>query len=213
MTASIPAPVPLVGTHVRLDPLTPEHVPALHAAIAHPAVFAGGFGGGAAGLRTEPDAFAEWARGYFRWDDLPYAVILVGGPHDGALVGTSTLTDLDVRRERIHLGWTAYDPRVWGTVVNAEAKRLLLGLAFDSGFGRVELQADARNDRSRAAIRKLGATLEGVRRRDQRRADGTWRDAAVHSILVDEWPTVRAGLDARIAAHEDRPVLFRTPPA
>ena len=213
MTARIPAHAPLVGTHVRLDPLTPGHLPALHSAIAHPAVFAGGFGGGAAGLRADPDAFVEWARGYVRWDDLPYAVILVGGPHDGAVVGTSTLTDLDVRRERIQLGWTAYDPRVWGTAVNPEAKRLLLGLAFDSGFGRVELQADARNDRSRAAIRKLGATLEGVRRRDQRRADGTWRDAAVHSILVDEWPAVRAGLDARIAAHADRPVLFRTPPA
>jgi RimJ/RimL family protein N-acetyltransferase len=213
VTATVPSPVPLVGTHVRLEPLTSAHVPALHAAIAHPAVFAGGFGGGAAGLRVDPAAFAEWARGYFRWDDLPYAVILVGGPHDGALVGTSTLTDLDVPRERIHLGWTAYDPRVWGTVVNAEAKRLLLGLAFDSGFGRVKLQADARNDRSRAAILKLGATFEGVCRRDQRRADGSWRDAAIHSILADEWPAVRAGLDARVAAHEGRPVLFRTPPA
>ncbi|RIJ53761.1 N-acetyltransferase, partial [Clavibacter phaseoli] len=58
---------------------------------------------------------------------------------------------------------------------------------------------------------KLGATLEGICRRDQRRADGTWRDAAIHSILADEWPAVRAGLDARIAAHEGRPVLFRTP--
>ncbi|UKF27904.1 GNAT family N-acetyltransferase [Clavibacter nebraskensis] len=211
MTATVPAPASLIGTHVRLDPLRPAHLPALRAAIAHPSVFAGGFGGGAAGLPADADAFDAWARGYFRWDDLPTAVILVGGPHDGQLVGTTSLTELDVRRERAHVGWTAYDPRVWGTVVNAEAKRLLLGRAFDSGFGRVKLQADARNDRSRAAIIKLGATFEGVCRRDQRRADGTWRDAAIHSILADEWPAVRAGLDARIAAHEGRPVLFRTP--
>ncbi|MDO4042532.1 hypothetical protein QKG38_13750 [Clavibacter michiganensis] len=52
-----------------------------------------------------------------------------------------------------------------------------------------------------------------ARRRDQLRADGTWRDAAIHSILADEWPAVRAGLDARIAAQEGRPVLFRTPAA
>lgn len=213
MTATVPAPAPLVGTHVRLEPLTPDHVPALHAAIGHAAVFAGGFGGGPAGLPADAGAFAEWARGYFRWDDLPQAVILVGGPHDGELVGTTSLTELDVRRERAHLGWTAYDPRVWGTVVNAEAKRLLLGLAFDSGFGRVKLQADAVNAHSRAAILKLGATFEGVCRRDQRRADGAWRDAAIHSILADEWPAVRARLEARIAAHEGRPVLFRTPPA
>ncbi|OUD86527.1 hypothetical protein BC477_00935 [Clavibacter michiganensis subsp. michiganensis] len=202
MTATVPAPAPLIGTHVRLDPLTPDHLPALRAAIAHPAVFAGGFGGGSAGLRTDPAEFDAWARGYFRWDDLPCAVILVGGPHDGELVGTTSLTELDTRRERAHLGWTAYDPRVWGTVVNAEAKRLLLGLAFDAGFGRVKLQADARNAHSRAAILKLGATFEGVCRRDQLRADGTWRDAAIHSILADEWPAVRAGLDARIAAQE-----------
>ncbi|WP_316306452.1 GNAT family N-acetyltransferase [Clavibacter michiganensis] len=213
MTATVPAPAPLIGTPVRLDPLTPDHLPALRAAIAHPAVFAGGFGGGSAGLRTDPAEFDAWARGYFRWDDLPCAVILVGGPHDGELVGTTSLTELDTRRERAHLGWTAYDPRVWGTVVNAEAKRLLLGLAFDAGFGRVKLQADARNAHSRAAILKLGATFEGVCRRDQLRADGTWRDAAIHSILADEWPAVRAGLDARIAAQEGRPVLFRTPAA
>jgi RimJ/RimL family protein N-acetyltransferase len=213
VTATVPAPAPLVGTHVRLDPLTPDHIPALRHAIAHPAVFAGGFGGGPAGLPADAAAFEEWARRTFRWDDLPTAVILVGGPHDGEVVGTTSLVELDVRRERAHLGWTAYDPRVWGTVVNAEAKRLLLGLAFDSGFGRVKLQADARNARSRAAILKLGATFEGICRRDQLRADGTWRDAAIHSILVDEWPAVRAGLDARIAAQEGRPVLFRTPVA
>jgi RimJ/RimL family protein N-acetyltransferase len=213
VTATVPAPAPLVGTHVRLDPLTPAHLPALRAAIAHPAVFAGGFAGGPAALPVDAAAFEEWALRTFRWDDLPTAVILVGGPHDGELVGTTSLAELDVRRERAHLGWTAYDPRVWGTVVNAEAKRLLLGLAFDSGFGRVKLQADAANARSRAAILKLGATFEGICRRDQRRADGTWRDAAIHSILADEWPAVRAGLDARIAAQEGRPVLFRTPAA
>jgi RimJ/RimL family protein N-acetyltransferase len=55
------------------------------------------------------------------------------------------------------------------------------------------------NDRSRAAILRLGAQSEGVTRRDSRRADGSWRDSAVHSIVTDEWPGVRQGLLARLA--------------
>ena len=71
--------------------------------------------------------------------------------------------------------------------------------AFETcGFGRVKLQTDVVNARSRAAILKLGATFEGITRRDVRRPDGSWRDSAVHSILVDEWPTVRAGLLTRL---------------
>jgi len=82
----------------------------------------------------------------------------------------------------------------------------MLGVAFENGFGRVKLQADAMNDRSRAAIAKLGATFEGVVRRDRPRADGTWRDTAVFSVIVDEWPRIRAGLEQRIAQWGDRPV-------
>jgi len=106
--------------------------------------------------------------------------------------------------------WTAYDPRVWGTAVNAEAKLLLLGLAFDHGFGRVKIQADSLNERSRAAIGGIGATFEGIVRRDIPRADGSWRDSAVFSIIRDDWPRVRAGLEQRLERHGDRPVLFRT---
>ena len=84
-------------------------------------------------------------------------------------------------------------------------KLLLLEHAFETcGFGRVKIQTDVINARSRAAILKLGAVFEGVTRRDVRRPDGTWRDSAVHSILVDEWPTAsgrapagRPGLAAR----------------
>ncbi|HCX84901.1 MAG TPA: N-acetyltransferase, partial [Micrococcales bacterium] len=66
------------------------------------------------------------------------------------------------------------------------------------GFHRVQIQADARNDRSRAAISRLGGTFEGVLRRTNPRADGTWRDTAVYSVLAPEWPAVQAGLRARL---------------
>ena len=90
--------------------------------------------------------------------------------------------------------------------MNPEAKLLLLGLAFDHGFGRVKLQADALNDRSRAAILKLGAQFEGIARRHKPRADGSWRDSAVYAVIVDDWPSVRAGLEARLAAWGEEPV-------
>ncbi|BDZ55088.1 hypothetical protein GCM10025870_21610 [Agromyces marinus] len=60
----------------------------------------------------------------------------------------------------------------------------------------------------RAAIAKLGAVFEGVNRRIQRRPDGSWRDTAVFSVLADEWPAVRAGLEARVAAFGDHPVVL-----
>jgi N-acetyltransferase len=91
---------------------------------------------------------------------------------------------------------------VWGTAVNPEAKLLLLTEAFDHGFERVKLQADALNSRSRAAILKLGAQFEGVLRHTNRRADGSWRDTAVYSILAEEWASVRAGLEARLGGFQ-----------
>lgn len=211
MPAIRPAPAVIEGRYLRLEPLTRDRLPALFAAIGHPITFAGGYGGGPAGYRDTVEGFVEWAEGYYGWETgNPYAVVLRGGPHDGLLVGTSTLTDFDEQREAAHIGWTAYDSRVWGTVVNPEAKLLLLGLAFDSGFGRVKIQTDSMNVRSRAAVLGLGATFEGIVRRDSRRADGSWRDTALFSVIVDDWPRVRAGLEERLAAQGDRPVLLRS---
>ena len=212
MTAAIPSPTVLEGQHIALHPLAESELAELFAAIGHPSVFAGGFGGGPAGLRDSPEDFAAWASGYFPFGaGIPFGVRLRGGPHDGELVGTSSLSDFDVANEGAQIGWTAYDPRVWATAVNAEAKLLLLGHAFEHGFSRVNIQADAANTRSRGAITKLGATFEGVLRHHRRRADGSWRDTAVYSVLEEEWPAVRAGLEERLVAWRGRPVLFRTP--
>jgi RimJ/RimL family protein N-acetyltransferase len=118
----------------------------------------------------------------------------------GTLVGTSSLGDFDSSRESAHLGWTMYDPRVWSTYVNPEAKLLLLTHAFeDLGYGRVKIQTDLLNTRSQAAIAKLGAVREGVLRREVPREDGTWRDTVVFAITIDDWPKVKQGLEARIA--------------
>jgi N-acetyltransferase len=209
MTATRPVPTVLEGRFIRLEPITADVLPELHAAISYPEVYSGGYGGGPLGYRPEVDDFVEWAKTWaLRETHNGYLVRVKGGAHDGTAIGTTTLGDFDLEREHAHIGWTAYDPRVWATQVNPEAKRLLLTLAFQSGFGRVKIQTDVLNDRSRAAILRLGGKFEGVLRRDSLRADGTWRDTAVYSILIDEWPTVRAGLDERLAGW-DAPLQFR----
>lgn len=214
MPAVRPQPREILGERVRLAPLSRNDLPALFEAIGHPVVFAGGYGGGPAGYTDTVEGFISFAENYYSWEfGNVYGVWLVGGPHNGVLVGTSTLGDFEEKAERTHIGWTAYDPRVWGTAVNAEVKLLMLTEAFDAGFGRVKIQADELNTRSRAAIAGIGATFEGIVRRDARRADGSWRNAAVFSILVDEWPVVRQGLVDRLDSSKGRPVLYRSAPA
>lgn len=169
-------------------------------------MFAGGYGGGPEGLPPDEDAFVAWGRDHYRWDDgNVYGIRIASGPSEGTLVGTSTMADFDLPTAATHIGWTAFDPRVWGTAVNPETKLLMLGEAFDHGFRRVRLQADSVNERSRAAILKLGATFEGVLRNARLRADGSLSGTAVYSILDDEWPAVREGLERRLAAFSGPP--------
>ncbi|MGW9631653.1 GNAT family N-acetyltransferase [Agromyces sp. NPDC055520] len=207
-----PADDDLVGRFIRLSPFDAADIPELYRALGRPEVFAGGYGGGPGGLPADLAAYEVFARGYYASgpDSMPWTVRLIGGADDGRVVGATWLGDLDLGNESAHLGATGYDPGVWGTAVNVEAKLMLLGLAFDNGFGRVKIQADGVNGRSRAAIEKLGARFEGVLRRHKRRADGSWRDSAVYSVIVDEWPEVRAGLEARLAAWGERPVEVRS---
>jgi RimJ/RimL family protein N-acetyltransferase len=211
VTATRPPRETVLGRFIGLEPYRPEHLPGLWTALGHPEVFAGGYGGGPAGLPVDEAAFHEWAPRYFpHTTGNTYVVIVHGGPHDGEIVGASSLADFDEEKEHAHIGWTAFDPRVWATQVNPEAKLLMLGLAFDHGYGRVKLQADERNGRSRAAIAKLGAQFEGIERRAVQRADGSWRDTAIFSVLVDEWPAVKSGLESRLSRWGNRPVLFRS---
>jgi RimJ/RimL family protein N-acetyltransferase len=186
----------LIGDVVRLDRLQESDIDELYAAIANEQVYTGGFGGGLAAMPSSAeDMRAQWIPSAAK--RFAYVVRLVA---DGTVVGTSSLADVDVANERIHLGYTGYAPAVWGTAVNPAAKLLLLAHAFeDCGFGRVKIQTGSKNTRSQAAIAKLGATREGVLRRHMRTADGSFRNTVVFSILADEWPDVRKRLEDRIS--------------
>lgn len=199
MTVTFPERRPLIGSLVRLDPLVDSDAEELFAAIVRPDVYEFGYGGGIAGMPRDATAFADELSSHYPFSTgIPFTVRLVAGPDAGRIVGTTSLGDIDTTNRGAHIGWTAYDPAVWGTGVNPECKLLLLSLAFDSGFERVKIQTDAVNARSRAAIAKLGAAFEGVLRHHRLRADGTWRDTAVYSVLADEWSEVRAGLQQRL---------------
>jgi len=199
MVATRPRYVSLEGWSISLEPMTHEHFADLFAAIAHPVVFEQGFGGGLANLTTDIGSFSEWASKHFKFDSSHvYAIRAKSGPLEGAILGTTTLGDFDDEREHTHIFSTAFAPHAWGTPVNVMTKYLLLERAFTHGYGRVRIQADLMNHRSRRAIEALGAQFEGVIRRDKQRADGSWRDTALYSILVDEWPSVAERLERRI---------------
>jgi len=205
MTSLAPDGRPLIGSVVRLDRTVAGDADELFAALDDARVYEFGFGGGPAGRPADvaameaivQDSVTDTSRGR-----LAYTVRLVA---DGALgsagtvLGTSSLGDPSLPDERIHLGWTGYTPAVWATAVNPECKLLLLTHCFEvCGFGRVKIQTDLLNARSQAAIARLGAVREGVLRRHQVRADGTFRDTVVFSILATEWPAAKAGLLARL---------------
>lgn len=184
----------LENAHVRLEPLAEGHRASLRApAMADPETW-----------RWWPrdmigegwDAQFDWQlaeQSAGRW--MLLAVIAPGG----AAVGQSCYLNLRAEHACVEIGGTWYAPTARGTAINPAAKRLLLGHAFACGAERVELKTDALNAASRAAMTKMGATFEGVHRRHMRRPDGTWRDTAWFSVIREEWPQVRDGLDARLA--------------
>ncbi|MET3806895.1 RimJ/RimL family protein N-acetyltransferase [Nakamurella sp. UYEF19] len=193
----------LVGRYVRLDRSVLADSPALFTALDDERVYAGNFMGGPAGRPTSVEKMgAVLGAALSTPGRTPYTVRLTGLGDlgdAGTVVGTTSLAKLSLPDERIHLGWTGYAPSVWATQVNPECKYLLLQHTFgDCGLGRVQLQTDLVNERSQAAIERLGAIREGVLRRHRRRADGSFRDTVVYSILTDEWPAVKAGLAERL---------------
>jgi RimJ/RimL family protein N-acetyltransferase len=194
--AGFPGAVVLQGAHVRLEPLGLDHVPALAGTTAGDEEvwrWLPAFPADEAELRTVVEAALGDRDAGTRF---PFA-ILEGG--SGQALGSSSYLDIDPGNHRIEIGWTWLSRSVWRSAVNTEAKLLLLGHAFDDlGYERVALKTHHRNERSQAAIARLGAVREGTLRHHIRHRDGTWRDSVYYSILSAEWPQVRDGLRARL---------------
>lgn len=179
---------------VRLEPLEERHCAALAAvADAEPEIF-----------RHIP--FPVAAKGYGAWFDFLRADQAAGRsiPHavfwNGCVVGQSCYLNIRPREAGVEIGSTWYARAAQGGVVNPSCKLLLIGHAFGCGAERVELKTDALNEHSRGAMLKMGAVFEGVHRKHMRRADGSLRDTAWFSVVRDEWPAMKAGLEKRLAA-------------
>jgi RimJ/RimL family protein N-acetyltransferase len=196
-------PVVLAGTHVRLEPLAPVHVPGLVAAAAEDRTTYQWtpVPNGESELRAIVDnAERERLLGL----RLSFATVRVP---DERIVGSTSFLDPQRwpggPRERgidsIEIGSTWLAASAQRTIVNTEAKLLMLTHAFEVyGVQRVVLNTDARNERSRAAIARIGATFEGVLRGFRYGVEGTPRDTATFAIPARDWPEVRARLVARL---------------
>ncbi len=201
------APVELRGTHVWLQPLSRAHLPQLQRLAAGPRE----------SWKWTTVPTPEQAETYLakalaameRREALAFATCLPSGE----MVGSTRLFDLqrwdwpqgDPRAgedviDGCEIGYTWLAQSAQRTPVNTEAKLLMLRHAFEAWkCRRVTLKTDARNERSRRAIERIGAKLDGILRAQMAAADNTPRDSAYYSILAAEWPEVQRRLTAMLS--------------
>lgn len=186
----------LRGTFVRIDPMTRADADGLRAAAADGALWALWY----TSVPT-PDATEAYIDAALEQQARGRDFALVVRDAAGVIVGTTRLCNLDRDNPRLEIGYTWYAARVQRSGVNTETKRMLLAHAFETlGCIAVEFRTHWFNQRSRAAILRLGAKQDGVLRNHQRLPDGSLRDTVVFSIIASEWPAVRRHLDARLEA-------------
>lgn len=188
-------PVTLHGTSVRLEPLTHSHAESLANIgldaelwqwVPTPVT-----------TRQQMEAYVsaaldEQARGV----SLPFAIV---DAVTTDVVGCTRFGNIERAHKRLEIGWTWVTARRQRTLVNTEAKLLLLTHAFETlGANRVELKTDALNERSRAAIVRIGARQEGIFRQHIITASGRVRDTVYFSIIREEWPVVKERLGAMV---------------
>jgi RimJ/RimL family protein N-acetyltransferase len=108
------------------------------------------------------------------------------------IIGNTLFHNIFSEHRKLEIGWTWYDPAYWRTGYNRECKLLLLTHCFEKlKTVRVQLQTDENNHRSRAAILGIGATFEGILRKERIRANGAYRNTVMYSIIDEEWQSVK----------------------
>ena len=185
----------LAGRFVRLEPLTPAHIPSLEKV----AFDADLWRVTTTRIATPEDlrVYVDEALGLQRAGSaLPFCII---ANDTREAIGSSRFGNYDAANRRVEIGWT-WIARPWQrTAANPEAKLLMLDYAFgELDCLRVEFKTDALNARSRGALLKLGAKEEGILRSHMIVAGGRRRDSVYFSILVEEWPEVRRALVSRL---------------
>lgn len=189
-------PVVLEGERIRLEPLRPDHFADLAAVAFDPALWRWTI----MGLQDEP--------GLRRWVDLALANAEAGTERpfatidraSGRAIGSSRYMSIVPEHRRLEIGWTWVATAFQRTGTNREAKLLQLTHAFETlGANRVEFKTHSLNERSRTALAGIGATFEGVFRNHSIMPDGSIRHSAYFSVIAEEWPDVKARLEAGLA--------------
>ncbi|MFZ0201508.1 MAG: GNAT family protein [Candidatus Sulfotelmatobacter sp.] len=198
----------LSGKHVRLEPLDHRHMEGLvAAAAADPSLYQWSpVPQGEVQARAYIDAALSWRDA---GTAVPFAIIRM---KDGAVIGSTRFWNLErwswpqghARHGRrfpdaCEIGYTWFTRSAIRTAANTEAKLLMLTHAFEAWVVfRVCFHADARNQRSRAALERIGGRLEGILRAHRMAADFIARDSARYSVIAAEWPEVKERLTRRL---------------
>lgn len=190
-----PKPVTLEGVHLRLVPLSLQHLDGLCAVGLDEDLW-----------KWVPSrvldrqqmqdyvglALDEQQRGL----SVPFTTTL---KDSGQVVGCTRYANISVKDGRLEIGWTWISKPWQRSAVNTEAKYLMLRHAFETlGCTRVELKTDGLNEKSRAAILRIGAKQDGILRKHTLTYSGRIRDTVYFSILDDEWPEVRGNLEQKL---------------
>jgi RimJ/RimL family protein N-acetyltransferase len=192
-------PITLEGRSVRLEPLSLAH----HAPLCEVGLDPDLWQWTMTQVRTPEEmrayietALKEQASGVA----LPFATIEKAS---GRAVGSTRFGNIDRANRHVEIGWT-WIARDWQrTAINTEAKLLMLTHAFENlGCIRVELKTDSNNTRSRNAMRRIGATEEGIFRSHMITSTGRIRHTVYLSIIDSEWPAIKADLQSKLSSHE-----------
>lgn len=195
-------PIILQGKVVRLEPLSEAHVPGLTAIGMNDDIWRYM----PYGVMRNEDDIRRWVRNLLAQipsgSVMPFAVIHLGS---GRVAGATRYMDIHAKDYAVEIGGTWYGAEFQRTAVNTGAKYLLLRHAFeDLKCIRVQIKTDLRNERSQKAIERIGAVREGVLRNNMIMPDGYYRSSVYYSILVNEWPAVKARLEEMMSKVDSR---------
>ncbi|PTU32143.1 GNAT family N-acetyltransferase [Stenotrophobium rhamnosiphilum] len=194
-------PVTLQGTYVTLEPMQIEHHAGLCEAGSDEVLFRW-FPTSCAGDEPMRKWIEEALKDQQAGKALPF---VIRTKHDGRIVGSTRFGNIAAVHRSAEIGWTWYTGSVQRTPVNTECKILLLKHAFETlKLNRVELKTDSLNEKSRAAIARIGATQEGIFRNHMVVQGGRIRHTVYFSITREEWPQVSDNLKRML----DKPFKF-----
>jgi len=191
----------LSGGRARLEPLSPAHAPDLLGAAGEDDLWRYMPVPRPRNLAEMEAIIASALADRDTGSAFPFAVI---DRTSGRAVGSTRYLCIEPPNLSVEIGWTWYGASARRTSINTECKYLLMRHAFEAmwpgGANRVQLRTDARNERSRAAILRVGAQFEGVWRKHRVMHDGHVRDSAFYSVVRAEWPGVGARLEGMLLA-------------